>query len=245
MEELKTSTRVLLISAVIMIVILVTGPLGYKFDLVPLMPSLASLMVSLLGSMLLIAIGPIFTLIAVKNSLPRNRNLLLVSLALCLLPIIVMGPQILKARSVPPIHDITTDMVNPPAFEALIKHRVHAINGLEYGSEEMPAEELSELQKGAYPNVKPLEVGLSQSDALARAQTVLAEQGLEIIATNPESGLVEATATTLWFGFKDDVVVRVSETATGARIDIRSVSRVGVSDVGANAARIERFLTAF
>jgi uncharacterized protein (DUF1499 family) len=68
---------------------------------------------------------------------------------------------------------------------------------------------------------------------------------LKIESTDIAAGLVEATATTFWFGFKDDVVVRVVANAAGSRIDIRSVSRVGQSDIGANAARIEKFLAAF
>ena len=66
-----------------------------------------------------------------------------------------------------------------------------------------------------------------------------------LVDVSLEEGRVEATATTFWFGFKDDVVVRVREYETGSKIDVRSVSRVGASDLGANAARIERFLNAF
>ena len=65
--------------------------------------------------------------------------------------------------------------------------------------------------------------------------------GLEIVAVNPDEGRVEATATTFWFGFKDDVIVRVLAEGEGSRIDLRSMSRVGRSDIGANAARILAF----
>ncbi len=68
------------------------------------------------------------------------------------------------------------------------------------------------------------------------------EMGLEVVAAEEKEGRIEAVATTRWFGFKDDVVVRVSPAAGGSRIDVRSKSRVGRSDVGANARRIERFL---
>ena len=109
----------------------------------------------------------------------------------------------------------------------------------------MPAAELAALQLAAYPDVKHLESELSVADAVARSESVLEGQGLKIVSTDSEAGLVEATATTFWFGFKDDVVVRVIADAAGSRIDVRSVSRVGQSDVGANAARIEAFLAAF
>jgi hypothetical protein len=245
MEELKTSTRMMALCAIIILFILLTGPLGYKFGFVPLMPSLLSLMVALIGSVLVLLAASIFVFIAVRNDLGRNRNMLLLVMALSLVPMIMLGPQIVKGRSVPAIHDITTDTVNPPQFQAIVKHRVHAINGLAYGSEDMPAEELAALQLAAYPNVKHVESELSVADAVARSESVLKEQGLKIVSTDIEAGLVEATATTFWFGFKDDVVVRVVANAAGSQIDIRSVSRVGQSDVGANAARIEVFLTNF
>ena len=171
--------------------------------------------------------------------------MLLLAMVLSLVPMIIMGPQIVKGRSVPAIHDITTDTDNPPEFRAMVKHRVHAVNGLAYGTEDMPAAELAALQLAAYPNVKHLESELSVADALARSESVLKGQGLKIVSTDLEAGLVEATATSFWFGFKDDVVVRVVAMNLGSRIDIRSVSRVGQSDIGANAARIENFLAAF
>lgn len=245
MEELKTSTRMMVLCAIIMLVILLTGPLGYKFGFVPLLPSLASLMLALIGSVLVLLTALIFVFIAVRNDMVRNRNILLLAMVLSLVPMLIVGPQIVKGRSVPAIHDITTDTNNPPEFQAMVKHRVHAVNGLAYGTEEMPAAELAALQLAAYPNVKHLESELSVADALARSESVLKGQGLKIVSTDLEAGLVEATATSFWFGFKDDVVVRVVAVNLGSRIDIRSVSRVGQSDIGANAARIEIFLAAF
>ena len=245
MDALKQSTKILMLSAVIMMIILATGPMGYKFNLVPLMPSLVSLLIALVGSMIVFIVSLIYLFIASKNQLTKNRNMLLGSLAICVLPMIVVGPQIIKARSVPPIHDITTDAENLPTFQAIVKHRVHSPNSLEYGSKELPATKLIALQLEAYPNVKPLETDLGVEEAVSRAETVLESQGLKIVSADVENGLVEATATTFWFGFKDDVVVRVVASGTGSRIDLRSVSRVGQSDIGANAARIEKFLAAF
>ena len=102
-----------------------------------------------------------------------------------------------------------------------------------------------ELQENAYPEVRTHESNLTPEQALEVAVAVLESMGLEIVDTNPAEGRVEATATTRWFGFKDDVVVRIRETSDGSRIDVRSVSRVGQSDLGANAARIMVFLDGF
>jgi hypothetical protein len=71
---------------------------------------------------------------------------------------------------------------------------------------------------------------------------VAQELGWEIVAVDPAAGRVEATATTLWFGFKDDIVVRVRRADGGAQVDVRSVSRLGGGDLGANAARVRAFL---
>jgi uncharacterized protein (DUF1499 family) len=235
----------LLLSAIIMMVILATGPMGYKFGFVPLMPSLVSLLIALVGSLIVFIVAAIYLFIASRNKLPKNRNVLFLSLGLCLIPMIVVGPQIIKARSVPPIHDITTDTENIPMFNAIVKLRVHSPNNLEYGSKELPAEKLAAMQLEAYPNVKSLHTDLSVAEAVSRAEKVLKSQGLKIVYVDADNGIVEATATTFWFGFKDDVVVRARPADTGSIVDLRSVSRVGQSDIGANAARIENFLSAF
>lgn len=144
------------------------------------------------------------------------------------------------ARSLPFIHDITTDSEDPPAFVAVLPLRADAANPPEY-----PGEEIARQQREAYPDVQPIEVTLAPAEAFARAERVAREMGWAIVAIVPEEGRIEATATTFWFGFKDDVVIRVRPTADGSRLDIRSKSRVGRSDVGANAARIRRFVEAF
>jgi uncharacterized protein (DUF1499 family) len=79
-------------------------------------------------------------------------------------------------------------------------------------------------------------------EAFQKALSAAINMGGEIIEANRDAGLIEATYTTYWFGFKDDMVVRITPEKTGSRIDVRSVSRVGVSDVGTNAKRIRRFL---
>lgn len=144
------------------------------------------------------------------------------------------------ARSVPPIHDITTDMDTPPAFVDIAPLRAGAPNPVTY-----EGETIAEQQREAYPDLKTLE--LSQpSDATFRRALAAAEQmGWEIVASSAEDGRIEATDTTLWFGFKDDVVIRIEAAGSGSRLDIRSKSRVGRSDVGANAARIRSFIAGF
>jgi uncharacterized protein (DUF1499 family) len=246
MEEVKTSTRALLVSAVVLLIILVTGPLGYKFSIVPLQPSLISLLIAFAGGALVFLIGLVYLFIAVQSDLGVNRNLVIVSMILGLLPVGIMGPQMAAVVDVPPIHDITTDTVNPPEFVAIVPLRKNSPNGYEYGvSEGWPAEKLGATTIAAYPRLKPIESDLSVADAVGRTEATLLSMGLEIVAVDRRAGLVEATATTFWFGFKDDIVVRVVGDGDGSKIDLRSMSRVGQSDVGANAARITDFFDHF
>lgn len=246
MEEVKTSTRALLVSAVVLLIILITGPLGYKFSMVPLQPSLVSLLIAVAGGALVFLIGLVYLVIAMRSDLGRNRNLVIVSMILGVVPVGIIGPQMAAAGDVPPIHDITTDTANPPAFVAIVPLRENAPNGYEYGvSEAWPAEKLGATTMEAYPGLKPIESDLSVADAVDRTEATLQAMGLEIVAVDKEAGLVEATATTYWFGFKDDMVVRIVGNGEGSRIDLRSMSRVGQSDVGANAARITDFVDRF
>lgn len=246
MEELKTSTRVLLVSAVLLLVILLTGPLGYKFSIVPLEPSLISILVAVVGGALVVVTGLVLLVIALRAGQARNRNLVALAMVLGLIPLGVIGPQMASAGDVPQIHDISTDTENPPAFVALKTVRENAPNGLEYGaSEAWPAEKLAATTQQAYPNVKSMMTELSVEEAVARAQATLSSMGLEIVDADPTTGRVEATATTFWFGFKDDVVVRVASQTDGTKIDVRSMSRVGQSDLGVNAARILTFFERF
>ncbi|MBT6891747.1 MAG: DUF1499 domain-containing protein [Gammaproteobacteria bacterium] len=246
MEEVKTSTRVLLVSAIVLLIILVTGPLGYKFSMVPLQPSLVSLLIAVAGGALVFLVGLVYLVIAMRSDLGRNRNLVFVSMIMGLVPVGIIGPQMAAAGNVPPIHDITTDTANPPAFVAILPLRENAPNGYEYGvSEAWPAEKLGATTMEAYPGLKPIESDLSAADAVDRTEATLQGMGLEIVAVDKEAGLVEATATTFWFGFKDDMVVRIVANGEGSKIDLRSMSRVGQSDVGANAARISDFVERF
>lgn len=142
------------------------------------------------------------------------------------------------ARSVPPIHDITTDTVNPPKFVAVLPLRADARNPPEYAGEEVAVQ-----QREAYPDVVTLTRDVAPADVFRVAAKTARDMGWEIVAEEPAAGRIEATATTFWFGFKDDVVIRIAAEGNGSRLDIRSKSRVGRSDVGANAARIRQFLS--
>ncbi|GAB4169043.1 MAG: hypothetical protein Kow0020_02630 [Wenzhouxiangellaceae bacterium] len=141
------------------------------------------------------------------------------------------------AQSVPAIHDISTDTSNPPPFVAIAPLRADAPNPVDY-----PGPEVAEQQHRAYPGLAPFQSALPVPELFERALAVAREMGWEIVDADPAAGRIEAVATTFWYGFKDDVVIRIRATPEGSRLDIRSKSRVGRSDLGANAKRIREFL---
>jgi uncharacterized protein (DUF1499 family) len=143
------------------------------------------------------------------------------------------------ARSVPPIHDITTDFVNPPQLvqsKALRDTSSQHLNTADY-----PGDSVAALQRKAYPDVRPVMLAMKPDEAWAAVYRTARDMGWEDIDANRAEGRVEAVAVTQWFGFKDDVVIRVTPASGISRVDIRSVSRVGGSDIGMNAARIRKF----
>jgi uncharacterized protein (DUF1499 family) len=143
------------------------------------------------------------------------------------------------AKRVPPIHDITTDTVNPPEFVAVLPFRKNATNPAAYGGPDIAAQQVK-----AYPDISPLLMDIPAAAAFEKALDIAHRMGWKIVDSNTNEGRIEATDRTFWFGFQDDIIVRITQNdATGSRIDVRSVSRVGKSDVGTNAKRIRAFLT--
>jgi uncharacterized protein (DUF1499 family) len=142
-----------------------------------------------------------------------------------------------QARRVPPIHDVTTDPEDPPAFVAVVARRAGARNPVEYAG---PA--VAVQQRRAFPDLVPLDLAAPPERVFPAAAAAARGLGWEIVAAVPAEGRLEATATTPWFGFKDDIVVRVRARGPGSRIDVRSLSRIGVGDLGVNAARVRAFL---
>jgi len=142
-----------------------------------------------------------------------------------------------RAQSVPRIHDISTDTVNPPLFVAVLPLRKGVENTAAYGGKEV-----ADLQLKGYPDIKPLELAMPPQDAFKRALDTARSMGWAMVAENAAEGRIEATDTTFWYGFKDDVVIRVAPSGSGSKVDVRSVSRVGRSDIGINAQRIRNYL---
>ena len=153
------------------------------------------------------------------------------------------------APDAPMIHDITTDMEDPPTFVEVIALRGEESNTLDYkgkmasiGFRGDETALVSELQAEAYPNVQPLILGQDAGEVFNLALDLVSDRGWELVSADADAGIIEATDTTKVFRFKDDVVIRIRADDGGTRVDMRSVSRVGRSDLGVNAERIEAFL---
>ena len=169
----------------------------------------------------------------------RSRALVLSLLALLLSAPVFLIPLgwRMQAGDVPPIHDITTDTNDPPRFEAIVPLRADAPNPVEY-----PGAEVAEQQEEAYPDIRPAVLDIPAGRAYERALATARDMGWKIVEADPEEGRIEATDRTFWFGFTDDVVIRLTPSGERTIVDVRSKSRVGRSDVGTNARRIRSYL---
>ena len=142
-----------------------------------------------------------------------------------------------KGKSVPPIHDISTDLVNPPEFVAIAPLRADAPNPVEYAGVEAATQ-----QRAAYPELQTLNYPQSKSELVEATKQVINNLGWQLVNIDANQGIIEATDRTMWFGFKDDVIVRITDNGSKRLVDIRSKSRVGGSDLGKNAERIHGFI---
>jgi len=140
----------------------------------------------------------------------------------------------------PYIHDITTDIEDPPTFVIVGQIRTPDHHSIEY-----EGREVTEEQVKAYPDLETLVLEKNLEEVFGIAERVLTEMGLAIVSADINEGRIEATATTFLFGFKDDMVIRFkSFNEDSIAIDVRSQSRVGKSDLGQNAKRIRQFMNA-
>jgi uncharacterized protein (DUF1499 family) len=172
-----------------------------------------------------------------RRGAPRSRAVagLVVALAVLAFPVVVL----VNGRGTAPIHDVITDTDDPPQFVDVlpVRERTKALSSVAY-----EGARVADLQKRSYPDIQSLHLDVAPPQAFTRAQAAVQAMHWDLVAATPEAGRLEATDTTALFGFKDDVVVRVRADGSGSRIDVRSVSRVGGGDLGANAKRIRVYL---
>jgi uncharacterized protein (DUF1499 family) len=146
-----------------------------------------------------------------------------------------------EARGVfPPMHDITTDTVDPPSFDFATQMRA-----AEHGAPiAYPGQSTTAMQQKFYPGIAPAMLDVPPAQAFDRVLAVVKTRGWTIVKSDPAAGIIDADDRSFWFGFTDDIAIRVTSVASGSRVDIRSGSRQGRGDFGINAARVRGFLAA-
>jgi uncharacterized protein (DUF1499 family) len=217
--------RITFTLAVLAVVLLgISGP-GTRIGLWPLKVGVGLFAGALLTG--LAAAGGAIVGLALPRLRERSAPVLVAALMLGAASAAVPLDYVRRVKALPYINDITTDTERPPQFAPPKSYQSH----------------FAELQQIGYPDLRPLELALSPTQAFARAAKIARDSGWEVTALDESAGRIEAVVTTRWFGFKDDVVVRITPTGAGSRVDVRSKSRLGRSDAGANARRIQGFLT--
>ncbi len=223
------------------------GPL-YRFGFAGVRVALLALAA---GSVVLgigVLLGGVALVAAGVRGAPVDRGPVVLGIAIALAVISYLLSWVEQARSTPPIYDVSTDLENPPEFVAVreIRKALEDATPPEYVRRQPGPDgtvlDVPALQRQSYPDVRPLQLPISPDGALVRAKQAADRLGWDIVAFEPSEGRLEATDTTAFFGFKDDVVVRVTASDGGSRVDVRSKSRVGRGDMGANAKRIREFL---
>ena len=226
---------VVLVSVLAFLLVALAGPL-YKFDIVALGTAFSSFkygVILAVVALILLIIQVIFKRKTV--SMLSTITVVAFSAISIIVPLSIMN----KAKNVPPIHDISTDTVTPPEFVAIAPLRADAPNPVAYSGIET-----AEQQRNAYPDLQTLRYTQSKAVLMEASGQAVNNLGWERVSSDSNTSLVEATDSTMWFGFKDDVVVRITDNGNERLLDVRSKSRVGGSDLGKNAERIRDFIEA-
>lgn len=232
-------TQWLVLIQVICIFTLLLSMLGQKFSWLPFPSGFLLFGLSLLLMLIVGVVGLVLLIISVFNGASEWRMpsalALLVGLAPLVFSIMIVGADKLR---VPPIHDISTDFDHNLEFSAALADRSDSANSLSADEKVMAA------QRQAYPDVQALILQQSPEQVFDRALTLVKERQWQVLREDKIAGEIEAVDVSALFGFKDDVIIRVQtqKNGSGSRVDMRSASRVGQSDLGANQQRIQAFL---
>jgi len=226
----KWTTRIARATMVVALLVLLAGP-ATKFGFLPWQAGLGIFALAAL----LAGIGGLFSVVSLLRR--RGGLVAMIAAAAGIAAFAVLMATVVAARAVPPINDITTDPVNPPMFVT--------ITAATRGADAAPLSydpSFAAQQTAAYPEVRPLVVESPPAEVFPKLLAAAKAMDWEIVSSDQANGRIEATATVPWWGFKDDIVVVMSPDGNGTRVDVRSKSRVGKSDLGVNAERIQEYL---
>lgn len=218
-------------------VIALLGILGFRFDVMPFRMALSGLAGGALVASAAAALS-IIGLAVTASGRRAGRGIAIVGLVMGLLIAVPVFYYRHLGTTVPPIHDISTDLTDPPQFIVMARDRPPGLNTLDRTS----PPDLAARQQAAYPEIKTLALPMPPDQLFDRAAATAHNMGWDIVLADKSTGHLEAIDTTPVMGFKDDIVIRLRPEAPYTLVDIRSVSRVGESDLGTNARRIRHFL---
>jgi len=229
-----------IVLAAIGTIFVILALVGARVGILPPMPAFGIFGIAMLALIVCIFVTVIGLILSKGTGGGASAVRVWSALTVAILIMAVSVSQQPESSGSSPIHDITTDIGNPPSFEAIVPLRKAsgARNPPEYAGKEAAT-----IQKAIYPEIVTLTVEKPTDEVFVAAEKVARDLGWEIIRADPDSGQIEATATTYWFRFKDDVVIRLTPRGNESYVDIRSKSRIGQGDMGANAGRIKDFLT--
>jgi|TARA_B110000902_G_scaffold251659_1_gene312182 uncharacterized protein (DUF1499 family) len=216
-----------------LLLLLLSGPL-YQADILGLMEAFLAMRIALILGAVAILLALVQVIFMRKTiSWSATGVAVLCAAVAIFMPLSMMN----KAKSVPPIHDITTDLVNPPKFVAILALRADAPNPAAYQGEDIASQ-----QREAYPELETQKYPQTTEQVFDAALSVVKSMGLDVVSSDKTLGLIEAYDTTTFFGFVDDVVIRIQSDGQMTMLDARSKSRVGISDIGKNAERLNALI---
>jgi uncharacterized protein (DUF1499 family) len=213
------------------LVLFVLGPLGIQLGMLePFTGFRMFLMGALMGlaSLGLGILGLFFTRPAAYRA-GRGSAAVGAALGALITAVTMVGAR--GGAGVPAINDITTNPDDPPVFTS---------DPWNHGRDMAYPADFVAIQRAGYPDLAPIQVAMPPAEALARVASLFQSYGWEVVQTDPVSNTLVGTDTSKLFRFVDDIVVRVTPVGSGSVVDVRSKSRVGRGDMGANAARIRK-----
>ena len=225
--------------SLVALTMLFVGPLGTKFGIFDFQLGLLILAFSFFVSTFILLVEFVIFLKTLfsKGSLKSSFDMPQIFFGLFVFFALII--QLIPALDAPPIHNISTNTQPAPRFEAVVDIRKQTdSNPLEFRSNPMN----EQLQKHSYPGLLPYRSNMKAHDLIRKIQSVLQEMGMEVVDVDLENLRIESVSTSFWFGFKDDVLIQVRDYGDESLAEIRSVSRVGLSDLGKNASRIKEIL---
>lgn len=208
-----------------------------RYDIVGKLEGFSGILAGALIAIVGLVVGIVALILVMKKG--GSKKGVLLGLFSALVYIGFLGSRVASSGDVPALHDITTDLTNPPEFVEL-SLRADNLAGVE------TLDNWRKMHSEGYPDIKPVTIAKPVADIVIDAEKLANQRDWNVAVANPETGHFEATASVSYIRFQDDVVLRVVPTEDGKAsiVDMRSVSRVGVSDLGVNAKRVRSFLDA-